>query len=133
MPTRILTTFLLILFCASVALAEPVRSHPKVLVTDEEGAAISSAQVNIHWDRSGSEVGLTDNIGIDHDIVLRTNREGIAEASIPTGFYDFFIAAMAFSPNCLKVRLKGNGPMVVKVTGNSLISPVAGRGFGQAA
>lgn len=115
MRTRFLTTLLLSLFSASVVLAGPVQFHLKVLVTDEEGASISSAQVYIHWDRRGNGVGLTDNIGIDHDIVLQTNKEGIAEADIPAGFYDIFVATTAFSPNCLKIRLRGNDSKVVKV------------------
>jgi hypothetical protein len=61
--------------------------------------------VLIHWDSAGSTVGLTTNVGIKEDLVIRTTGDGTFKVDLPPGFYDVFVAAMAFSPTCRKIRI----------------------------
>jgi hypothetical protein len=75
------------------------------VVTDSEGAIISGAHVFIHWDASGSKVGLTTNIGIKEDRELISDAKGLFSTELPPGFYDVFISATAFSPDCRKIRI----------------------------
>jgi hypothetical protein len=76
------------------------------VVSDPEGAAISGAHVVIHWDSSGNGVGLASNVGVKQDLVLATDASGLFSANLPPGFYDVFVSAEAFSPDCRKVRTK---------------------------
>jgi hypothetical protein len=59
----------------------------------------------VHWDSSGSQVGLNSNFGIEEDLTLRTDQSGEFETDLPAGFYDLFVSGTAFSPGCRKVRL----------------------------
>jgi len=95
--------FAVVAFMAAV----PVAAQNKITgsITDSQGAAILGARIFIHWDHSGSEVGLTTNSGIKQDVVLTTNASGAFSTNLPPGFYDVFISAAAFSPDCRKVRL----------------------------
>jgi hypothetical protein len=77
-------------------------------VTDPIGAAVQNARVLVHWDPSGSSVGLTDNVGIKEDIVVVTDTDGHYSVDVPAGFYDVFVSAMAFTPTATKVRVKEN-------------------------
>jgi hypothetical protein len=79
----------------------------KGTVTDENGGAISGAMILIHWDPAGSAVGLESNVGIKKDLVLTTDEKGRFTAELPSGFYDLFVSATAFTPACRKIRLKG--------------------------
>lgn len=90
------------------ALAVPALPKAKVAgsVMDSEGAAIAQAYIIVHWDSSGSSVGLTSNVGIRKDLVLRTDRSGAYAAELPPGFYDVFVSAKSFTPTCRKVRIK---------------------------
>jgi len=82
-------------------------------VTDSSGTPISGAMVLIHWDSAGSTVGLTTNVGIKDDLVIRTSEYGTFKVVVPPGFYDVFVAASAFSPTCRKTRIKaGQGQEV---------------------
>lgn len=76
------------------------------MVVDSEGAAIRGAYVLVHWDASGAETGLKDNVGIKHDLAIETDGEGRFSAQLPPGFYDIFVSASAFSPDCRKIRVK---------------------------
>lgn len=76
----------------------------KGTVTDSSGAPIPDAYILIHWDSSGSGVGLTSNIGVKSDVVLKSGKDGAYSAQLPPGFYDVFVSAMAFGPACRKVR-----------------------------
>ena len=76
------------------------------VVTDSEGAAIHEARVILHWDSSGSTVGLQDNIGLKNDLTVQTDERGKFTAAVPPGFYDLFVSARGFSPVCLKARNK---------------------------
>src|SRR5579864_8490770 len=75
-------------------------------ITDSEGAAIAQARVLIHWDSAGSTVGLSDNIGIQRDLIVMTDANGNFSATVPPGFYDLFVSRMAFTPIAAKVRVK---------------------------
>jgi hypothetical protein len=78
-------------------------------VRDSEGAVISGAFVIVHWDSSGSGVGLESNVGLSEDVRLQTDKLGAYSVDIPPGFYDVFISATAFSPSCRKVRIRSDG------------------------
>jgi hypothetical protein len=78
----------------------------KGTVTDSAAGPISGAMVLIHWDSAGSTVGLTTNAGIKEDLVIHTKVDGTFKVDLPPGFYDVFVAALAFSPTCRKIRLK---------------------------
>jgi hypothetical protein len=91
------------LFASAVALAQPKLSGT---VTDTEGGAISNALVRIHWDSAGSTVGLKTNVGVRQDVVLMTDGNGSFSVELPSGFYDVFVSAMAFSPDCRKLRIQ---------------------------
>jgi hypothetical protein len=84
-------------------------------VTDSEGAAIAKARLLVHWDSAGGKVGLTDNTGITEDISVLTDANGDYSVSVPAGFYDVFISAMAFTPNAAKVRVKQGKPTTLSV------------------
>ncbi len=81
------------------------QTHLSGTVRDSEGAVISGARIFIHWDRSGSDVGLTTNVGIKQDLTLTTDANGSFSAELPSGFYDVLVTATAFSPDCRKIRL----------------------------
>lgn len=78
----------------------------KGTVTDSTGAAIRRARLVVHWDSSGSAVGLKSNVGIKQDVTLETDEDGKFSADLPPGFYDVFVTAQAFSPQCQKIRIK---------------------------
>jgi len=69
-----------------------------------------NARVLVHWDSSGSTVGLKDNIGIKEDISVITDGSGHYSATVPPGFYDVFVSAAAFTPTATKVRVKVERP-----------------------
>jgi hypothetical protein len=75
-------------------------------VRDANGAAIANARVMIHWDSSGSRVGLIDNIGVKQDVVVTTDRKGHYSVALPPGLYDVFVSSDAFTPASAKVRVK---------------------------
>ena len=78
----------------------------KGAVTDSEGAAIRHATVRIHWDESGARVGLKTNVGIKQDLTASTSERGEFSMEVPPGFYDVFISANGFTPQCRKVRVR---------------------------
>ncbi len=98
-------TILITLCCFYSAIAES-QTQIAGRITDTEGAAIANARVLVHWDSSGSTVGLTDNIGIKQDVTAVTDAAGRYAVSVPPGFYDVFISPMAFTPAASKVRTK---------------------------
>lgn len=75
-------------------------------VTDELGGAISDAYVTVHWDPSGSSTGLESNVGLKHDLFLRTDKTGTYAFDVPPGFYDVFVTSPAFTPSCKKIRVQ---------------------------
>jgi hypothetical protein len=78
----------------------------KGTVVDGEGAAIGRARVLVRWDPSGAHVGLVTNVGLPEDLAVETNKNGEFSSEVPPGFYDLFVSAMAFSPECRKVRIQ---------------------------
>jgi hypothetical protein len=78
----------------------------KGAVTDASDTPTAGAMVLIHWDPAGSTIGLTTNIGIKQDLVIRTRQDGSFQVDLPPGFYDVFVAATAFTPVCRKIRVK---------------------------
>lgn len=94
-------------------------------VTDSEGAVISKAMILVHWDPSGSQVGLKDNIGVKEDLKTTTDAVGRFSISVPPGFYDLFVSSMAFSPACRKVRVKADKPQ--EITIRLRVDPVVSR------
>lgn len=93
-------------------------------VVDSEGAVIKDAYIVIHWDHSGSNY-LADNVGIPKDLVLTSDDKGEFRTDIPTGFYDLFVSATAFSPHCEKVRVKRSPSMSLEI--KLKVSPVTSR------
>ncbi len=79
-------------------------------ITDSEGAAIANARVLVHWDSSGSTLGLGDNIGTKQDVIVVTDVSGDYSVNVPAGFYDVFVSAMSFTPTATKVRVKQGRP-----------------------
>jgi hypothetical protein len=94
-----------LLLVSLCALASPA-AELKGVVSDSQGVIIRSARIVVHWDPSGSTVGLKSNVGIEQDLRLETNKEGRFAAELPPGFYDIFVTANAFSPECRKIRIK---------------------------
>jgi hypothetical protein len=107
--SRSIGALLLVFLCFSWLSAGP-ESAINGQITDSEGAVIANARVLVHWDSSGSTVGLRDNIGISHDVTVVTDNSGRYSANVPAGFYDVFISAMAFTPAATKVRVKEEQP-----------------------
>ncbi len=66
------------------------QTHLSGTVRDSEGAVISGARIFIHWDRSGSDVGLTTNVGIKQDLTLTTDANGSFSAELPSGLFTMF-------------------------------------------
>lgn len=101
-------------------------------VRDAMGAAISDAHVMVHWDPSGSNYPKDINGDARQDISVTTGKDGRFSVELKPGFYDVFVAAMAFSPHCEKVLLKGKelkvsvtldvSPTVTKETGDSVVA-----------
>ena len=77
----------------------------KGTITDATGAGISAATILFHWDSAGSTVGLTSNVGIKQDLIIKADDKGTFAVDLPPGFYDVFVSAMAFTPVCRKIRI----------------------------
>jgi Carboxypeptidase regulatory-like domain len=110
---RIVTLVVLLLIATTIALGD---TPFKGTVTDSSNTPIASAMVLIHWDSAGSTVGLTTNVGMKEDLVTRTKGDGTFKVDLPPGFYDVFVAAMAFSPTCRKIRIKHGQGLEVTLT-----------------
>jgi Carboxypeptidase regulatory-like domain len=104
----LLAAFAITLIMVSQPAAQTVPGKVLVqgVVTDSAGALLTNAQLVVHWDPSGSSAGLKTNVGIPEDRFLKTDTHGAFYAEIPPGFYDVFVMAPGFSPDCRKVRLK---------------------------
>jgi hypothetical protein len=102
---RSIGALVLVFLCLTCLSADP-QSTITGQITDSEGAVIANARVFVHWDSSGSAVGLTDNIGTKQDVIVVTDASGHYSASVPAGFYDVFVSASAFTPIAAKVIVK---------------------------
>ena len=67
--------------CCSVLLGD---SRLTGRVADDGGGAIGEATLIIRWDSAGSQVGLSSNVGIKKDLILKTNTEGVFKALLPS-------------------------------------------------
>ena len=103
--SRSIAAFWLVFLCFCLSSAAQ-QSEITGQITDSEGAALKDARVLVHWDSSGSAVGLKDNIGIKRDVAVVTDTNGHYSANVPPGFYDVFVSAKAFTPTAAKVRVK---------------------------
>lgn len=99
---------LLSLLCLSIfpVSSDFAKAKLKLVVSDPNGAGIGRSRIILHWDQSGSRVGLGSNVGLPEDLPLETNKDGMVLSEVPPGFYDLFVSAMAFSPDCRKVRVQ---------------------------
>ena len=104
----------LLMLCVSLVAASQTKSGIDGEIADSEGAVIANARVLLHWDSAGSTVGLSDNIGIPHDVIVMTDHNGRYLAEVPAGFYDVFVSAMAFTPTAAKVRVKKGSPYYIQ-------------------
>jgi hypothetical protein len=127
--SRVIVVAVLFL-CISKLSAEP-QSVINGQVTDSEGAVLAKARVLVHWDPSGSTVGLTDNIGTTQDIIVVTDNGGNYLASVPAGFYDVFVSRMAFTPTAAKVRVKRRQSTIfnAKLSADPLVTKELGDEF----
>jgi len=105
MDTLFKTACLLLCVFVCPASADSPKSVLRGVVTDPEGAVIQRARIMVHWDQSGAHVGLATNVGLPEDLTLETNKDGQFSSEVPPGFYDLFVSATAFSPDCRKVRI----------------------------
>lgn len=95
----------IIMFAVVSATITQAAESVKGIVADSSGAVLPEATVRFHWDPAGSTVGLTSNVGIARDLVVKTDQQGRFKADLPPGFYDVFVSAMAFTPVCRKIRV----------------------------
>jgi hypothetical protein len=123
----LIRAFPLLFLCLSCGSAAP-QTAITGQIRDSEGAVIANARVLVHWDPSGSDVGLRDNIGIKQDVMVVTDASGHYSANVPPGFYDVFITAMAFTPATAKVRVKEAQPGTFspKLTADPLVTKELG-------
>jgi len=128
--SSLIRALLLVPLCLSCAYAK-AQSTITGQITDSEGAAISNARVLVHWDPSGSTVGLVDNIGIKQDVIAVTDASGHYSAQVPAGFYDVFVSATAFTPMATKVRVKKDqaGTFSPKLSVDPLVTKELGDRF----
>ena len=96
---------LVVLLAVGAALGGPRNAILDGVVTDSEGVAIRGAHVIVRWDSSGSGAGLKSNVGLRHDLSIETDAKGRFASELPPGFYDVFVSANAFSPECRKLRI----------------------------
>jgi hypothetical protein len=125
--SRSIGALVLVFICLSLESAD-AQSAIGGKITDSEGSVIANARVLVHWDSSGSTIGLTDNIGIKQDVIVVTDTSGQFSTSVPAGFYDVFVSAMAFTPAATKVRVKEGRPTTfsTKLKADPLVSKELG-------
>jgi hypothetical protein len=85
-----------LVFTVTFFIAASTQGRLRGTIKDSEGAVIPNAFVLVHAD---------ENVGGKNDIVLQTNSRGEYSTKLPAGFYDVFVSAGGFSPNCRKVRI----------------------------
>jgi hypothetical protein len=112
--TRTISAGVLTIVYVSSLLAEP-QFLITGRVTDAEGAVIAKARVLVHWDSSGSKVGVTGNGGTTQDVSVLTDAHGGYSARVSAGFYDVFISAPAFTPTAAKVIVRQGQPTTLSV------------------
>jgi hypothetical protein len=95
-------------------------------VTDSVGAVVANARVLIHCDPSGRTCGAAPNLNQDMSVV--TDSTGMYSITVPTGFYDVFVSAPAFTPIAAKVIVKEHRQtkLNLKLFVDPLVSKVIG-------
>jgi len=104
---RIPAALILLLLCGIVANSEP-QSLPSlgklvVQVTDESNAPVSRAFVYIHNGVGEEYANFNGQIG---DIKPTLDRNGRVEVRLSTTYYDLFVAASGFLPDCRVVHIE---------------------------
>jgi len=103
---RILWPLVCVLTVTSISPAAfPDNAKLSGAVTDKMGVSLPGVSVIVHWDRSGSNVGLESNVGLKEDVTLHADKMGTYSVDLPPGFYDVFVSSPGFEPSCRKVRL----------------------------
>jgi hypothetical protein len=90
----------------NVGFALPLTNSISGTVKDLEGGVISGARVMVHLDSSVS--GLKEAA----DMVITSDKNGQFTLEVVPGFYDVFVSAPAFSPQCTKVRVREAEPAI---------------------
>jgi hypothetical protein len=74
-------------------------------VRDSAGAVVAKAQITVHRDPVGGAKESTD-------AVVSSDKNGQFTLNIAPGFYDLFVSASGFSPECTKVRASETKPAI---------------------
>jgi hypothetical protein len=96
--------FSALMLSAGIALSSP--NSISGTVKDSEGAVISGAKIMVHRDSGVAEL----KEGADMVVVSDKNGQFVLE--VAPGFYDIFVSAPAFSPQCTKVRVREAEPAI---------------------
>ncbi len=88
-----------LLLNAGISLASTISGT----VQDSEGAVVSNAKITVHRDPSAAGNESADR-------VISSDKNGQFTLEVVPGFYDIFVSAPAFSPQCTKVRVREAEP-----------------------
>lgn len=89
-----------------VGIASCSASSISGTVRDSEGAVISGAKIIVY--RDSSIAGSTES----KDLVTISNQNGQFTLEAVPGFYDIFVSAPAFSPQCMKLHVREAAPAI---------------------
>ena len=106
---RIKDTLFAVVSLFIVASAVAQNSSVKGVVVDPAGVPISRAFVMFHTD------ALKPENPIQYDLTLRTDKQGRFSADLPPGFYDLFIGAGDFEPDCQEMRTRIGPPQELTI------------------
>ncbi len=98
----LLIALVFIMYC-SVAIAASLGTV-KGQVSDSAGAAIKGAHLLFHLDGSGRTKSAPTL-----DVVRETDAMGNFDVRLEPGFYDVFIMAEAYTPECRKILVSKDG------------------------
>jgi len=91
-----------LLLCTASAVASSTIAGT---VLDSEGAVIAGAQISVHKD----PVSRTAKAA---DVTVYSDSKGQFKIDVTPGFWDIFVSAPAFSPQCTKLRVSDSAPGV---------------------
>ena len=100
----ILSSFVILLSTLSAAPPERLTGTVK----DAMGAVLPNAYIVIHPDPAGMMNGDPRKT-----ITARSDKSGAFDAEVESGFYDVCVMAMAFTPECKKIRVQQGHSMKV--------------------
>lgn len=98
-------------FCAIAILLGCATAHAGTLsgiVRDATNSGVPNAHVTIHWDPTGSPNPMADGKA-RQDISVTTDKNGKFSVVLPSGYYDIFVSAPAFDPQCEKLHVNDHG------------------------